>query len=243
MPRPQAQPPRTAPSACSVPVACSSTSFSGAAAARLERAEQARAPRAFAASVSRACDCRQTRGADRGADEIDRQQDRERVDRILGYLAQHADDQHFVADSKQAGRRQQHLKATCIRLRSARRLRRRAVEQLERQRGAEKVQRDASSRGSHQAKLRYEPERGTEHAEHRAESVARHRARGDRLRTRVPSPAASRPSMQSRAAAAGTFRRTQPTNAMRRMAAGQSDSTAIPIRDRTAARAPGSTRR
>ena len=106
------------------PSACSTARLDGLGARQAQHAEQAgrrqhsQQPIAQPLRFARVGQpARVRRGAERRADEIHRQQHREGVDGVLGHLAEHADDQHFIADSEQAGGSEQQQNATRIRLR------------------------------------------------------------------------------------------------------------------------------
>ena len=94
------------------PIACSSATLELARRTPGTQRRRDTRPPAFAAAGRASVRVRErppsgcSRGAERGADEIHREQDRERVHRVLGDLAQHANHQHFIADAEQAGGRQ-----------------------------------------------------------------------------------------------------------------------------------------
>ena len=98
---------------------------------------------------------------------------------------------------------------------------------LSREHGAQEVERRADRRSPHQAESAARARTRLRARRALRRTYWPHRAPGSTGRRRVPSPAASRPSPRSPAAAAGRSRRTQPTNAKRRLAAGRSGSTAI----------------
>ena len=126
-----------------------------------------------------------TGGAGGAADQIDREQQREGVDGVLGDLAEHAHDQDLEADAEKAGERQarQHRRGVL----GGRAARRSALAPDVRSRNAisavtpaGQVQRDADPGGAPEPDRRDQPERRGEHAGDRAKGVAGVE-RGDRI--------------------------------------------------------------
>ena len=139
---------------------------------------------------------------------------------FFGHLAEHANDEHLVADAEQAGRARTAASATRL-----------AVVRRWRGSGAAPSNHGDASRPHSKVErrrrpaVRASPSRGTsQNAAPSTPSTApnvllAYRPRWTALACRrrcAPSPAAWRPSPRSRAGAAGTCRRTPPTSATRR---------------------------
>ena len=113
--------------------------------------------------------------ARRAARQVDAEEHREGVDGALRHLAEHANDEHLVADSQEAGERELYHRAPRERaihgapLGSARE---RSRKYRQGDRAAQQVQRDADRRATREADGGNQPERRGENAEHRAERVA-----------------------------------------------------------------------
>ena len=119
-----------------------------------------------------------------GAEQVDRQQQRIAVDRVLGHLAQHPDREHLVANAEQArsGQQQQQMPAADFRCgnpagrgrcRSSNRSNDHALAPVQRQRrqATEQVERRTGQRRGLQAQLRNGDEDDAQRAEHGTQGI------------------------------------------------------------------------